>query len=83
MFTFIGGTLGVVLGPRSGSSDMSSWVKTEENWSPMMLALLRLSEKVSPSFFKGATPVLSFFRDLIKFQKRFGFLLSFVSMSLV
>ena len=27
-------------------------MKTEQNWSPMMLALLRLSEKVSPSFFK-------------------------------
>ena len=51
----MGGTLGVWLGPRSGNSDVSSWVKTEQNWSPMMLALLRLSEKVSPSFFKGAT----------------------------
>ena len=72
-----------MLGPRSGSSDMSSLVKTKEKWSPMMLALLRLSEKVSPSFFKGATPVLSFLPDLMKFQKRFGFLLSFVSMSMV
>ena len=31
MLTFMGGTLGVRLGPRSGSSDMSSWVKTEQN----------------------------------------------------
>ena len=37
------------------------WVKTERNWSPMMLALLRLSEKAMSSFFKGSTPVLSFF----------------------
>ena len=79
----MGGTLGVWLGQRSGNSDVSSWVKTEQNWSPMMLALLRLSEKVSPSFFKRATPVLSFLRDLMKFQKRFGFLLSIVNMSFV
>ena len=59
ILTFMGCTLGVRLCPRSGSSDMSSWVKTEQNWSPMMLALFRLSEKVSPSFFSGATPVLS------------------------
>ena len=39
----MGGTLGVWLGPRSGNSDISSWVKTEQNWSPMMLTLLRLS----------------------------------------
>ena len=83
ILTFMGCTLGVRLCPRSGSSDMSSWVKTEQNWSPMMLALFRLSEKASPSFFSGATPVLSFLRDLMKFQKRFGFLLSFVSMSFV
>ena len=83
LLTFMGGTLGVWLGPRSGNSDVSSWVKTEQNWSPMMSALLRLWEKVSPSFFKGATPVLSFLRDLMKFQKRFGFLLSFVNMSFV
>ena len=44
-------------------------MKTEQNWSSMMFALLRLSEKVSPSLFKGATPVLSFLRDLMKFQK--------------
>ena len=79
----MGCTLGVRLCPRSGSSDMSPWAKTEQNWSPMMLALFRLSEKVIPSFFSGATPVLSFLRDLMKFQKRFGFLLSFVSMSFV
>ena len=78
----MGGTLGVWLGPRSSNSDVSSWVKTEQN-SPMMLALLKLSEKVSPSFFKGATPVPSFLWDLMKFQKRFGFLLSFVNMSCV
>ena len=83
MLTFIGGTLSVVLGPRSGSSDMSSLVKTEEKWSPMMLPSLCWPWKVSPSFFKGATPVLSFLRDLMKFQRRFGFLLSFVSMSMV
>ena len=83
ILTFMGCTLGVRLCPRSGSSDMSSWVKTEQNWSPLMLALFRLSEKVSPSFFSGATPVLSFLRDLMKFQKHFGFLLSFVSMSFV
>ena len=65
----MGGTLEVWLGSRSVNSDIPSWVKTEQNWSPMMLALLRLSEKVSPSFFKGATPVLSFLGDLMKFQK--------------
>ena len=68
MLTFMGCTLGVRLCPRSGSSDMSSWAKAERNWSPMMLALLRMSEKVSPSFFKGATPGLSYLRDLMKFQ---------------
>ena len=83
ILTFMGGTLGVWLGPRSGNSDVSSWVKTEQNWSPMMLALLRLSEKASLSFFKGGTPVLSFLWNLMKFQKCFGFLLSFVNMSFV
>ena len=83
VLTFMGGALGVPLCPRCGSSDTSSWVKKELNWSPMMFALLTLSKKVSPSFFKGATPVLSFLRDLMKFQKRFGFLLSIVSMSFV
>ena len=42
LLSFMGGTLGVWLGPRSGNSDVSSWVKTEQNWSPMMFALLRL-----------------------------------------
>ena len=73
IFTFMGGTLGGWLVPRSGNSDVSSCA--EQNWSPMMLAFLTLSVKVSQSFFKGATPVLSFLRDLMKFQKRFGFLL--------
>ena len=69
VLTFMGGALGVQLFPRSGSSDTSSWMKTELNCSPMMLALLTLSKKVSPSFFKGATPVLSFLRDLMKNSK--------------
>ena len=54
------GTLGVWPGPRSGRYDVSSLVKTEQNWSPMMLAVLIFSEKVKQSFFKGATPMLSF-----------------------
>ena len=83
VLTFMGGALGVRLCTRSGNYDTSPWVNTELNWSPMMLALLTLSKKVSPSFFKGATPVLSFLWDLMKFQKRFGFLLSIVSMSFV
>ena len=79
----MGGVLGVWLCLRSGSSDTSSWEKTELNWTPMILALLTLSKKVSPSFFKGATPVLASLQDLMKFQKLFGFLLSIVSMSFV
>ena len=38
----MGGALGVWLCLRSGSSHTSSWVKTELNWTPMMLALLTL-----------------------------------------
>ena len=40
MLTFMGCTLGVRLCPRSISSDMTSLVKTEQNWSPMTLALI-------------------------------------------
>ena len=40
-------------------TDMSSLVKTEQNCSSMVFALFRLSEKESPSFFKGAIPELS------------------------
>ena len=45
VLTFMGGALGVRLCRRSGSSDTSSWVKTELNCSPMMLALLTLSKR--------------------------------------
>ena len=41
-----------------------------------------VKKKVRPPFFKGATPVLSFLRGFMKFQKCFEFLLSFVNMSL-
>ena len=44
VLTFMGGALGVRLCPRSGSSDTSSWVNTELNWSSMMLALFIGSE---------------------------------------
>ena len=70
ILTVMYGTLDVRPGPRAGRSDMSSWMKTEQNRSPMMLALLMLLEKVSPSFFRGgggATPVLSFWHCFIKF----------------
>ena len=67
----MGGTLGGCLVPRSGNSNVSS--RAEQNWSPMMLALLRLSEKVSPSFFKGGKTCVC--PDGFKFQKRFRFLL--------
>ena len=78
--TLMGGTLGVWLGPRSGRHDVSSLVKTEQKWSLMMLALFTLSEKVRPSFFKGAISMYSFLQDLMKFQKPLGLELSFVNM---
>ena len=65
MLTLMGGILGVLLGPRSRRSDISSFVKTEQNWSPIMFDLFTLSE---PFFFKGATPVWYFLRNLMKFQ---------------
>ena len=44
ILTVMDGILGIRPGPRSGRSDMSFWLKTEQNRSPMMLALWRLSE---------------------------------------
>ena len=60
--TLMGGALWVLLGPRSGKFDVSSLVKRELNWFPMIFAWF-----VNPSFFNGAIPVLSFFLDLMKF----------------
>ena len=80
--TLMGGALWVLLGPRSGKFDVSSLVKTELNWFPMMFAWFCRSQKVNPSFFNGAIPVLSFFLDLMKYQYLLGFVLSLVRMSL-
>ena len=80
--TLMGEALWVLLGPRSGKFDVSSLMKTEMNWFPMMFAGFCRSQKVNLSFFSGAIPMLSFFFDLIKFQYLLGFVLSLVRMSL-
>ena len=80
--TLMGGALWVLLSPMSGKFGVSSLVKTELNWFPMMFAWFCRSQKVNPSFFSGAIPVLSFFLDLIKFQYLLGLVLSLVRMSL-
>ena len=51
----------MLLGLRSGKFDVSSLVKTELNWFPMVFAWFCWSQKVNPSFFNGAILVLSFF----------------------
>ena len=81
--TFMGGALWVLLGPRSGKPVVSSLVYTKLNGFSMMFAWFCGSQKINPSCFNGAIPVLSFFFDLMKFQYLFGFLLSLVRMTLM
>ena len=68
-----GGITGCGLTPLLGMLSIDSVVNTDLNCSFKMFAYCLVSATSCPSFFKGATPLLSVLSDFMKEKSFFGF----------
>ena len=80
VLTLMDGSLGVWLGPRSERHDVSSLVKTEQNWSPMLLRLVVTIPESEAIFLQGNNTSVILLSGLDQVPETLGLELSFINM---